>query len=324
MPPARAPPNALVVFCPAGASPEHPVVLAANDRVVTRTAFLDWADAPAVGVGAGSARKQLTTSQALRAFGRRLRFTQVAAQRPVVMPGVLEIAFTGAAWSKYLGELLASGLLLANFDSLHTLEVAIDGLTIVSIANLTVVAADLQLGESTAALAAAAPVGQRRRAGVAAISTPGRAALHPQLDLLDTANLSIASLEERHAVAPWASVCFLCGALGPCLTQASRNAAGSAARLTAWSLTNGIVKAFGTMAGDPSALASDLPGFVGQLRDRLPPAFRCRGVADLRLELRDAVLYGQDDSSHLLVETSRIALVSSDYPSIKLMDTVAE
>ena len=75
------------------------------------------------------------------------------------MPGVLEIAFTGAAWSKYLGELLASGLLLASFDSLHTLEVAIDGLTIVSIANLTVVAADLQLGESTAALAAAAPVG---------------------------------------------------------------------------------------------------------------------------------------------------------------------
>ena len=135
MPPAaRAPPNALVVFCPAGASPEHPVVLAANDRVVTRTAFLDWADAPAVGVGAGSARKQLTTSQALRAFGRRLRFTQVAAQRPVVMPGVLEIAFTGAAWSKYLGELLASGLLLANFDSLHTLEAAIDGLTIVSMA----------------------------------------------------------------------------------------------------------------------------------------------------------------------------------------------
>ena len=65
------------------------------------------------------------------------------------MPGVLEIAFTGAAWSKYLGELLASGLLLANFDSLHTLEVAIDGLTIVSIANLTVAAADLQLGEST-------------------------------------------------------------------------------------------------------------------------------------------------------------------------------
>ena len=129
------------------------------------------------------------------------------------MPGILEIAFTGAAWSKYLGELLASGLLLANFDSLHTLEVAIDGLTIVSIANLTVVAADLQLGESTAALAAAAPVGQRRRAGVAAISTPGRAALHPQLDLLDTANLSIASLEERHAVAPWASICFLCGAL---------------------------------------------------------------------------------------------------------------
>ena len=76
---------------------EHPVVRAANDRVVTRTAFLDWADAPAVGVGAGSARKQLTTSQALRAFGRRLRFTQVAAQRPAVMPGLLEIAFTGAA-----------------------------------------------------------------------------------------------------------------------------------------------------------------------------------------------------------------------------------
>ena len=111
LPAARAPPNVLVVVCPAGASPEHPVVIPANDPVVTRTGFLDWADAPAVGVGAGSARKQLTTSQALRAFGRRLRFTQVAAHRPAVMPGVLEVAFTGAAWSKYLGELLASGLL---------------------------------------------------------------------------------------------------------------------------------------------------------------------------------------------------------------------
>ena len=45
--------------------------------------------------------------------------------------------------------------------------------------------------------------------------------------------------------------------------------------------------------------------------------FRCPGVADLRLELRDAILYAQDDSSRLLVETSRIALVSSECPSIK-------
>ena len=85
MPPAaRAPPNALVVVCPVGVSPDHPVVLPANEHVVTRTAFLDWSDAPAVGVGAGSARKQLTTSQALRAFGRRLRFTRVAAQLSLI------------------------------------------------------------------------------------------------------------------------------------------------------------------------------------------------------------------------------------------------
>ena len=36
LPAARAPPNVLVVVFPAGASPEHPVVLPANDPVVTR------------------------------------------------------------------------------------------------------------------------------------------------------------------------------------------------------------------------------------------------------------------------------------------------
>ena len=325
MPPAaQVAPRALVVVCAAGSSPEHPVVFPADHPLVTRTVFLEWDDAAAVGAGVGSARKQLATAQSIRAFGRRLRFTQAPAQRPAVIPGVLEIAFTGAAWSKYLNELLVSGLLSATFDSLHTLDEAIDRLTIVSLANLTVVAVDLQLGESTLAVAPAvarvnAVPGSRGRRGQAAIpAVPGRPPLHNQLEFLGTAELSVASLERR-GTAPWAGVAFLCGALGPCLTQASRNAAGSSARLTASALINGMSKVFGTATDDHSALASDLPSFLNQLCAQLPPAFRCQSVnaKDLRLELRDSIRYGQGHDARVFVETSRIELVSSSYPLIK-------
>ena len=321
MPPSAHPaPRAIVVVCPAGASPDHPVVLPAHEPVVTCTAFLEWNDAAAVGVGAGSARKQLSTSQAIRAFGRRLRFSQVPAQRLLNYPGLLDIAFTGAAWSQYLGELIASGLLSATFNSLHTLEMAIDGLVITSMANLTVIATDLQLGEPTAAPVTATAVGRRRHAGVAAAPAGANyAALHHQLEFLDAAHLSLESLEERHAVAPWARISFLCGALGPCLTQMERNAAGSTARLTASALANGLARTFDSSLDDPSALAGDLPGFISQLRTRLPPIFRCQSVetAGLRLELRDSILYGRDHVSRAFVEKSRLMLVKDTYPSLK-------
>ena len=98
----------------------------------------------------GATRPQLALALALLASSSRrrkpfvlsdaasLRFSQVPAQRLLVLPGLFDMAFTGAAWSKYLGELIASGLLSATFDSLHTLEMAIDGLAITSMANLTV------------------------------------------------------------------------------------------------------------------------------------------------------------------------------------------
>jgi hypothetical protein len=68
---------------------------------------------------------------------------------------LLRLGLTAAAWERILGELVASGLLLATFASLAELRDAIDALTISTPANLIISPGDLQLGEPFAAPAPA-------------------------------------------------------------------------------------------------------------------------------------------------------------------------
>ena len=69
---------------------------------------------------------------------------------PVPLSSILCLGFTGAALSQYLQELISSGLIprLANVSHLYELDEVIDGLTIVTVANLTIVPADFQAGEA--------------------------------------------------------------------------------------------------------------------------------------------------------------------------------
>ena len=293
---------------------EKSVAVPANHPLVVNTAFLGYVDAPAVG---GVQRKQLTNGQMLRAFGRRCKLAQALAQAPAIPPDILQLALSTQGWTKVLQELLASGILNATFGSLDELEKAIDGLTITNPGNLVLVGADLDLGEDTAAVAgtvgqAAVPAQGRRgqRGFVAAqqavAAVPGRPALDDALTFLSAAYAPVTYLEVD-GVAPWANVVYLCGALGPCLTQTARNGMGSA-RLTASSLAMGINKAFGVGTRDYPSLAGELPNFLSSLRTRMPTAMRCVGadLNELRLEFRDTILYGLSREDRVRVEIQRI------------------
>jgi len=95
----------------------------ASHPLVVKTAFLGYGDSPPIG---GVNQKSLSTSQAVRAFGRRLCLTSTV---PVPVIGPLQLSFTGTAWTKYLGELIASGLLQISLTRLNDLDAAIDSLT---------------------------------------------------------------------------------------------------------------------------------------------------------------------------------------------------
>ena len=298
---------------------EKSVAVPANHPLVVKTAFLGYDDAPAVG---GVQRKQLTNSQMLRAFGRRCKLSQAPAQAPANPPDALQLALSTQGWTKVLQELLASGILNATFGSLDELDKALDGLTITTPGNLVLVGVDLDLGEDTAAIVgvagrAAVPAQGRRgqRGYVAAqpaiAAVPGRPALDAALTFLSATYAPVTYLEVD-GVAPWANVVYLCGALGPCLTQTARNGMGSA-RLTASTLAMGINKAFGVGTRDYLSLAGELPNFLSSLRTRMPTAMRCVGadLKDLRIEFRDTVLYGLGREDRVRVETQRVRMLGA-------------
>ena len=321
MPPAAANAGAvqpIVVTVSPQPPANKPVVLPANHPLVISTAFLDYADAPPVG---GRPQKQLSNSQMLRAFGRRCKLSQAPGFAPVP-PGVLQLALSTQGWTKVLQELVTSGILSTSFDTLHGLDAAIDGLTIVNPGNLVLTSADLDLGEDTTAIAAvpgqaAIPGrGRRGRAGYVApqpaiAAVPGRAALDAALEYLSTNHISVSSLEVA-GPSPWANVVYLVGALGACLTQTARNGMGNA-RLTASTLAMGMSRAFGIAPADNMSLAGELPAFLTILRSRLPAPLRCVNAdpTGLRVEFRDSILYGQLRDDRIRVETSRVHLIGS-------------
>ena len=293
------------------------VVLAANHPLVTKTLFLGFFDAPAAG---GVAQKHLANSQMLRAFGRRCQLSKTPGLIPATPPGILQLALSAQGWTKVLQELVTSGLLSLTFSNLDTLDKAVDGLTIVNPGNLILVTADLDLGEGTAATAAVAGApavpgrGRRNAAGYVApqpavAAVPGRPALDPTLAFLSDTYVTVPHLE-IDGVAPWANVVYLCGALGPCMTQTARNGMGSV-RLTASVLAMGMAKAFGIVPADNLSLASELPGFLTLLRTRMPAPMRCAGVDsnDLRIEFRDTILYGQGREERVRVEIQRVHMI---------------
>lgn len=303
----------------ANPSSDKNVLLPVGHPLVVKTTFLGYTDVPTAG---GVTQKSLANSQMLRAFGRRCRLSQAPALAPAFPPGMLQLALSAAGWTKVLQELVTSGILNAVFSDLDSLDKSLDGLTIVNPGNLVLASADLDLGEDTQAVAAvpgapAVPAaGRRGRAGYvpaqpAVAAAQGRPALDPALMFLSTTHVTVTYLEIA-GVAPWANVVYLCGALGPCLTQAARNGM-SAARLTASTVAMGMNKIYGIAPADNLSLAGELPNFLTSLRTRLPAPMRGPSVLSesLRVEFRDSILYGLGREDRVRVETQRIHMIGS-------------
>ena len=318
MPPsAAANTNLLIVATSVATStgPRKDVDLPSSHPLVQQTAFLGYDDAPAHGE---VLLKRLATCQLLRAFGRRCYLAQSI---PAALSlSVFNLALTGLAWTRILQELVTSGLLLCSFETISELDDAIDRLTLVNAANLEITQLDLDLGEGTTAVPPAAghaPVPATENRGrqadtsttLAASPATGRPALVAELAFLDYPLLPLIALE-LPGLSPWANVSYLAGALGPCLTQAARNAGGSP-RITAGALSAGLNKYLQIPAGMDALLAGELPDFLSGLRSCLPLPMRCIsvGLNALRTELRDAILYGQGPDDRARVEARRIHLI---------------
>ena len=188
--------------------------------------------------------------------------------------------------------------------------------------NMKIDITDWQLGEASSAVAAIAAqpavrAGGGRRAQAAVPAIPGRAALIPRLEFMNEDFPPITNLEIPGDPSPWAVTSFLGGALGPCLTQAARNAPGSAARMTATALANGLAQFYSTVSSDPDSLAGELPDYLRTVMLALPAPFRSHGnsTGELRADLRDSIIYLQGREGRARVETMRVFLIAPRYAS---------
>ena len=186
--------------------------------------------------------------------------------------GPLEASFGAAAWSRWLTELAASGLLAAGpFHKIRDSDAAMTALSITNPDQLTILASDYGLSETfdTPAIAPAADSGQDQGRG-ARVSTMAGAPTTPgpvNLKFLDL--VSLERLYSPGDVSPLAAYCRLAGALGPCYTRAVRADVRSSVHLTAMILHTQVSK----IAGHSVPLALS-PANNALLAHELAPAIR--------------------------------------------------
>ena len=109
-----------VVAMPGPNTPESPILVDANDSVVARLPWLNWAPAPAVG---GIPRVSLSNSEALAAFAIRCKLDRspaAVAAFQAVNPYTLRL--TPAAWSILLTAVRDNGLAAATVNVLEQLH----------------------------------------------------------------------------------------------------------------------------------------------------------------------------------------------------------
>ena len=220
----------VAVHMPAGPiTLDMPVFLDSNEPLVIATVFLPWQSHPAA--GAAPARMSLPTWLMLRAWIRRCTLSSLPADLAILaVVDVFELSLSAAAWSRILTELVASGLLLAQFTDASTLDAALDTLTISNPGDLVILASDLIRCESfetpgtpavPAVPARAARRGQpavRAQPAVpAGPPTPGP----PALRFIHLCRLP--RLEDPADRSPLLALALAAGAFGAVATRASRD-----------------------------------------------------------------------------------------------------
>ena len=289
----------VAVTSPAGPlTPESPILLLANDSVVTHTPFLPWL--PTHAIPGGMARVQLSTYQAVKAFMPRCPLSRIpadlAAARAV---NLLTVRFEDAFWSRLLTALKAAGVFAQVRSTRQDLHDAI-GLMPAPPAGgpdpLAIVAGDWRNAQAFAA----GPTG----GGAAAVAARRLLTQVRFLSLVTAESLVI------HANPfPLEHLCTAVGLLGECLTQTARSSETSAVQLAAASIRAAL----------PSSIAAD-GAIAGRMRDllsarRLPLEFLAHGVdaEELREEFEDGLEYARSSDGRRLVEEKRVLLLGTRF-----------
>lgn len=236
---ASAPPPLHVTLAGGALTADSPIVVGAAQPLVVNTPFLPWVPLPAV--AGAPARVSLKLFQAVRTFISACSVNAAAADIAAAkLVSILRFRLTGAAWTRILGELVASGYAAAPLRSLRDSDKQLSGLTAANPNNLHLVAADWAAGDAFAIPGGSGDAAAARRA----VLTP-----MAYLNIVDCVLL------QRTGVLPFKRVADLAGYLGACQTQASRYDA----------------------VGTPSATAAALSTVCGAAA--VPDGLRARAVA---------------------------------------------
>ena len=200
----------------------------AAEPLVVATPIIDWR--PVAAAAGAAAQVELAEWKAMATFGCKARIGSNPADHAAATErSLLTLQLTAAFWSRYLTELISSGLLAGSFAHRRAIQTRIAELTSANPANLQVDAASWDVHETfdtpaVPAVAAVAAVSRRgRQAAIQAV--PGQAAIPailgpPELKFISRCNITL--LESADSSAPWATLCRGAGMLGATATRAVR------------------------------------------------------------------------------------------------------
>ena len=274
----------------------------------------------------------LPMSIAIRTWGLRLQLVDPIAILAGNTVSCLTIAYTGVAWTRFLTELEASGLLSGvPYTLLRDSDAVLMSLTLTNPNSLSVLAVDLLPVESfdtpaapailgVAAAAAGRGRGRGRGGGVGA--APAIAAAPPLLGPPNLAFLNNASLTDfanSGEANPLYAFARLVGAVGDCATRASR----LSPRFSAQPLAHALRRAAAAIAGVETTVAAApdgdyiasaaLPQTLAAAFDALTSVLQTdkASTALLAKELTDALILQRGDPAQVLtVISSRLHYIA--------------
>jgi hypothetical protein len=272
---------------------------------------------------------------AIRAWIGRTTLGILAARTHANNISSLTFALTGAAFSRILSELAASGLLAAGpFTHQRDADAALIALVISNHANLELQVADFLPVDpfDTPAVAAVAAVligrgrGRGRGRGAAAAAVPAQAAVAavpgpPNLAFLDIS--SMLSFADAHGGPhPLMTFCLLVGAVGPLASHASRlnprssvHALAHALRASS-ALSAGVDAATAAPPAGDTIIFSSVPQTIESAYGALTEALALDKITALGLstELRDALVFARGDQAQCdAIITRRLIFVKDRY-----------
>ena len=301
----------------------------ANSPIVLGYRCLNWTVVPAPAAG-GQATATLPMSTAIRAWGGRLTLLDQVAILAATTLSCFTIAYTGVAWTRYLTELLASGLLSDSpYELLRDSDAVLLTLTLKNPNSLSILAADFLPVESfdtpaapaVPGVAAVAGRGRGRGRGLggapAVPAVPAVPLVPGPVNLAFLNNCTLASFAasgEPNALFIFAR---LVGAVGDCTTRASRLLVQYPANTLAHALrrssaaTAGVESAVAAPPLGDFVVATTLQQTIAAAYDALTPVLQSdkASTALFAKELTDALILQRGDTAQCrTVISSRLSL----------------